>query len=129
MKTRWAILFALIATPVLTELLTSNTPFFRFILPVNLLWEILTYGVPLLVIRELAIRWRLGLWGVFILGIAYGIFNEGIIAQTLVHATSLPLAGFVGYMRIGGINVGWALYIVFWHALHSVLYPLLLVSF
>jgi hypothetical protein len=129
MDKKWAIVCALIVPPILTELLTANTPLPRFILPINLLWLVLGYGIPLLVIREFAIRWRLGLWGILIIGLAYGIFNEGILAQTLVQAAHMPIGNFDGYLVGGGINIGWALYILFWHALHSVLYPFLLLTF
>jgi hypothetical protein len=129
MSKRWAIVFVFLLTPILTELLTSNTPLNHFLNPLVLFSLVITYGLPLLVIREFAIRWKLGLGGILLLGIAYGILNEGVIAGTLVHATNLPIGSFENYIRIGGINVGWATYILFWHALHSVLFPLLLVEF
>lgn len=39
---------------------------------------IVIYGVAALLIRELAVRWHLGIEGILILGIVFGIYNEGI---------------------------------------------------
>ena len=37
-----------------------------------------------------------------------------------------PLHDFAGYGQAGSIQGGWSVFIIVWHALHSVLYPILL---
>jgi hypothetical protein len=85
-----------------------------------------SYGVPVLLIRELAVARRLNVAGVVLLGLAYGILNEGVLAKTLTQPDGPPLEAFAGYGRIGELQGGWTVFILFWHALHSVLYPILL---
>jgi len=85
-----------------------------------------TYGVPVLLIRELAVARTLNNIAVVLLGLAYGILNEGVLAKTLTQPDGAPLEDFVGYGQIGALEGGWAIFIVFWHSLHSVLYPILL---
>lgn len=116
-------------TPVLTELLSGNLVFSKFFSPPILLFLLVVYGLPVLLIREFAISRRLGIEGIFFLGIAYGIFNEGICAKTLLMSKNVPLGDVYGhYPLFGGINIAWAGMILIWHALHSVLYPILIVS-
>ena len=49
-----------------------------------------------------------------------------MLAKTLTIPSGLPIAEFAGYGKLGTIQSGWAIFILFWHALHSVLYPILL---
>ena len=44
-----------------------------------------------------SLRRQLGLAGLFVLGLVYGIFNEGIIAKTFYLATNVPINKFDGY--------------------------------
>lgn len=129
MNKNGTIILTLFLGAILTELVTANTPVTSFFDPLNLLLLVITYGLPLLVIRDLSVRWKLGFFGVFVLGLAYGIFNEGILAQTLVNSGHLPIESYDHYFRFGGINTAWAFIIVPWHALHAVIFPLLIIQF
>jgi len=121
-----AILVLLLITPFLTELLSTNMVGDKFFSTLSVL--LIIYGCAVLLIRELSIRWKLGLIGIFILGIAYGFYNEGIVAKTLLLSETVPMNSFI-YPKIFGINWVWALFINVWHALHAVLYPILIVSY
>jgi hypothetical protein len=120
-----AITLALIA-PLLTELLSSNIPASQFFRLPTLLFLIVVYGLPVLAIREVSLRWNLGLWGILCLGLAYGIYNEGIGAKTLLMQVNVPVSAFDGYSFLG-VNLAWAILIVPWHALHAILYPIAIV--
>lgn len=115
--------------PFLTELLSGNMAAHIFFNPVNLLVMFLGYGVPILLIREMAIRWDLDWKGIFITGLAYGFFNEGIGAKTLLTQIVVPVKTFNEYGYFAGINLAWAAVIVVWHAFHSVLYPIFLTHY
>ena len=129
MSSRFSPLFTLIATaPVLTELVSGNTPAYAFLNPNITLFLLLVYGVPLLVIRELRLHWRLSTHGVFLLGLAYGILNEGLVAQTLVRYDHVPIVKFDRYIYAWGFNLSWIGLIVPWHALLAVLFPMALIS-
>ena len=120
-----AALFLLLATGPLAEVLSGNVPLLTFLQPLPFFLVTLTYGVPVLLIRELAVARELNAIGLVLLGLAYGILNEGVLAKTLTQPGGSPLDDFAGYGQIGPLQGGWAIFIVFWHALHSVLYPIL----
>jgi len=115
----------LLVTPVLTELLSGNLAPSAFLNPiVPLFLSTVGYGFPILLLREFSIRKRMG-----IPGLAYGIFNEGILAMTFYMAVKVPINTFDGYGRVFGISVPWAVTISTWHALHAFLYPVALVYY
>ncbi|HEY7575575.1 MAG TPA: hypothetical protein VIB08_10460 [Thermoanaerobaculia bacterium] len=120
------VLFLLLAPAFMAEVLTQNMALTTFLQPVPFVLCALTYGVPVLVIREIAAARGLGVNGVVVLGLAYGIFNEGVIAKTLSQPSGPEVFDFSGYGQIGAMQIGLAIFIVFWHALHSVLYPILI---
>jgi hypothetical protein len=119
-------IFLLLASPVLAELLSASSPATMFFQPIYFLLQVVSYGIPALIIRELSVRWKLGLRGIFTMGLAYGIFNEGLLSHTFFQVSSL-LA--VGYGFHFGLALAWIPYISIWHALHSILYPILLTYF
>ena len=121
-----AALFLLLATGPLAEVLSTNVPLLTFLQPLPFLLVTLTYGVPVLLIRELAVARTLNPLGVALLGLAYGILNEGVIAKTLTQPDGPPLYDFVGYGQVGMLQGGWTIFMVVWHSPHSVLYPMLL---
>ena len=121
------ILFLLLITPFLTELLSNNMAPLEFFRPLNfLLLATVVYGFPVLLLREFACRHRLGIPGLLSLGLVYGIINEGIIAKTFYLAQGVPVDTFDHYGYIAGISIPWAITISVWHALHSLLCPVVL---
>jgi hypothetical protein len=124
-----AILTLVLIAPVLTEIVSGNTPPHALLRPRIDLFLIAVYSLPLLVIRETAIRCRLGTAGVFLLGLAYGLLNEGLIAQTLIRYQRVPMPNFDGYLCASGINFSWAALILPWHALMAVIFPIALLGF
>ncbi len=112
--------------PLFMELMTGNLPLRVFAQPVILLILLFGYGIPVLVLREVSVRWRLGPAGLFVLGAAYGLFNEGFGAKT-VFSRSIPVPSFDGYGQLLGVNLAWAAYFMPVHALASVVVPVLLV--
>ena len=124
------ILVLLLITPFLTELLSGNLQPQIFFTPhIFFLLVVVAYGFPILVIRELSVRWRLGLAGTFLLGLAYGVLNEGILAKTILLSENVPIPTFDNYGFIGGFSIAWALLIIIWHALHAVVFPILFVHY
>ncbi len=125
---RWpaALTLALIA-PCLTELFSGNIPAPIFFRPHIFFVLTLIYGIPALLFRDLLVRWRLGLPGLFALGLAYGIYNEGVIAKTILRPQGVPIPQFDHSLFLG-INWSWSAMIVPWHALHAVIFPIAIVS-
>lgn len=113
-----------VITPILTELFSSNMGPWEVLNPVGFFFMFMAYGVPVIMIREIAVRAKTGLPGLFLMGLAYSIFNEGIIAKTLF--TGPPGGGMEIYdaVETGGIHLVWTALITTWHAIHAVVFPI-----
>jgi len=125
------VLTLLFITPLLTELLSNNLTFSKLFLPPVMMLFLMTigYGFPVLLIREIAARRSFGLSQLVLMGLAYGIWNEGILARTLLRAYNLPIDWFDFYGITSRVAIPWAFLICSWHALHAVVYPILIVHF
>jgi len=122
------ILLLLIITPFLTELLTNNIPAPQFFRPKQFfILAILGYG-PVLLLREFAVRWKLNFTGYIVLGLVYGLYNEGLLAQTIFKA-ELPNPSFNNYGTLLGVNFSWASIILIFHAFYAFLFPILTVYY
>jgi len=131
MKKNWKpILALLVLSPLLTELLAVNLPISVFFQPiVFLLLVTVGYGFPVLIIREIAIRKNFGLFGLFFLGLIYGLYNEALLAKTIFHPFHSPIETFTAYGLVENIRVPWALVISSWHSLYAVLFPIVFVHY
>lgn len=80
------------------------------------------YGPAVLLIREALVRRRLGWRGLVLLGGAFGVVNEGVVAGTWYTETP------DGYAAVGQVVVAWAVALTLFHLVVSVLTPLALVD-
>ena len=126
-KMKKSIWLLLILAPLLPEISTGSSSIESLFDPVHLVILLLGYGLAVLVIREFSIRRSLSYAGIYILGIAFGVFNEGFLAKVLIKESDLPITQYDGYGVWGGVNMGFTLAISLWHALFSVLIPILIV--
>ncbi len=124
-----ALVYMAIIAPLLTEVLSGSTPILKLFNPVTVLVLFLSYSLPVLVLRELWLKWKLNLGGLFVLGLAYGILNEGILAKTFLLQNSVPVASFNNYGFYFGLNWFWLAVISVWHALYSVIFPILIIDY
>jgi hypothetical protein len=121
-----AIATLMLLSAFLPEVTTGNTPITTFFTPLAFVFlVVIGYGLPVLLIREFAVRMRLGTAGIVLLGFAYGSYNEGLWAKTMIDVHHVPMAIFNDYGVVLGIDVPWALTISLYHALGSVLFPIL----
>jgi len=114
--------------PVLTEIVSGNTQPHALLNPKVSGFLLLAYSFPPLIVRELTWRWQLPVPGIFLLGLAYGIINEGLLAQTLIRSEHVPISNFDHYLYAAGINFSWMCLIVPWHALLAIVFPLTLIA-
>src|SRR5207245_9057295 len=98
------ILFLLLLTPGIPEYLSASSqitllvvfpPLFFLFLAAN----VGLYGSGVILIREAMIRWKKGWASVFLLGVAYGIVEEGLDLCTLSYATACPAGTRVFYVN------------------------------
>jgi hypothetical protein len=83
------ILLGLVLPGFLAEVISGNSPLYVFLNPLFSAFFILAYGLPFLLIRELAIRLKLSVAAILVLGLANGIFNEGIWLRPCLSQTTL----------------------------------------
>lgn len=129
-RSRWKpILTLAVLSPVFTELLSGNIPLWPFLNPITLFFLCtIGYGIPVLILRELAVRRRLGAHGLLMFGVAYGTYNEGLMAKTLFLPHHVPIPSFDQYGFFGGVEVPWLLCITSWHAFFAFLFPVIFVE-
>lgn len=108
------------------ELLTGSTPVVKLVDPFAVAGLLGFYGAGSLLIRETSIRWKKGWAGILVLGLAYGIAEEGIATKTIVDPKLVGYLGYYGHFL--GVNWVDAAVIVLFHALFSIALPILLVE-
>lgn len=121
-------LFTLVATLV-PELFSGNSTLSTFVNPIAFVLFFCIYGVTVLLIREFAVRKNIGYFGLFIIGFAYSIYNEGLIAKTMILNSDLPMMQYDYYGYHLGFAIPWSFAISLWHAVCSVLFPVLFFNF
>ena len=117
---RAALLLAVI-TPLIAELTLGNPPLSQAYL--MLVW-VPVYGAGTVLIHEMARRSGAGWAGVLLLGLAYGIVEEGLVLGSLTSPTLYGAAGWAP--RILGLNSAYTELNLPYHAVFSVALPILL---
>ncbi|MCA2224959.1 hypothetical protein [Nonomuraea aurantiaca] len=122
-RRRWAALLLAVITPIVAELTLGNPPLSQIWL--MLLW-VPIYGAGTVLIRELVRRRGAGWLSILLLGIAYGIVEEGLALQAISSPTLYGVAGWAP--RILGLNSAYTELNLPYHAVFSVALPILLVD-
>ncbi len=120
-KDKLAALSLFFLAPFLSEFLLGATTVSRWqgILPV-----IMLYGGGILLIREVSVRLGGQIATILLLGLVYGLIEEGILFQTLYHPNILGVDKIGG--RYFGVNWLFALWAIGYHAVWSSAVPILL---
>lgn len=108
-------------SPFIAEILFGATPLSRVASFPPL---ILLYGGGAVLIRETAHRTRGGWAAILCLGAAYALLEEGLVMQTLFSPDLFGAAACGG--RFGGVNWVWTEALIGYHAVWSVLVPIIL---
>jgi hypothetical protein len=108
--------------PVVGEVLFGAIPLSR--LPFGLLGVVGLYGGGAVLVRETVRRRRLGAVWLVLLGLAYGLIEEGLVVQSLFDQRfpGLDFLGYYGHWL--GVNWVWAEFIVPYHAVFSIAIPI-----
>jgi hypothetical protein len=120
---RLAALTLVVVAPLVAEITLGGTP-------LSMIWLLVIYlpiyGAGSLLIRELVRRTGGGWPAVLVLGLAYGLVEEGLALQSL---TSPQLYGAAGWApRVLGVNTAYTELNLPYHAVFSVLIPIALVE-
>ncbi|TDD22691.1 hypothetical protein [Nonomuraea diastatica] len=126
-QSRWPILLLMVLSPLLAEVFSGSMPATDFFQPGMFFpFTVFVYGLPILVLREVATRTKTGLLGLWCLGMVYGLYNEGLISETLFHPLDPANDAYGTLGVVAGLRIPWILYILPWHGLFSLLTPVLL---
>jgi hypothetical protein len=127
-RTHWpGLILLLLLSPLAAELLSGSAPPAEFFTG----WAILLvtwYGLGAILCRELSIRWRSGLAGLFLLGAAFGILEEGILIKTFFDPNAIDLGSLQSFGWWVGANWPWMVQLTLYHALVSITLPVLVVT-
>jgi hypothetical protein len=131
MKERGVFLPALVLfllSPMVAELLTSSSPPMAFFTPFGLLVMPCLYGSGALLARELVLRWDKGWPSLVALGASFGIAEEGLMVKSFFDTRWPGLGASASYGWGGGVGWFWALQMTAFHALFSIVIPIILMA-
>lgn len=87
------------------------------------------YGMAAVLLREVARRLRMGWPGLLLLALAFGIFEEGLITQTLFNPHYLGLDLLApGHIDALGIGAPWTLFVLSLHVIWSIATPIAIIE-
>ncbi len=129
-RTVWALLALLVLSPLIGEVMSGSTPPLLAVQPFALIFLPTLYGISAVLIHEIVARRGLGWGNVLILGAAFGIYQEALIVQTWYNymAPSSPTHSTGTFGVLAGTNWAWALNLTLYHAVISILTPMILLS-
>lgn len=125
------ILFLLLLTPGIPEYLSASSQITLLVLNPFLFFLFLganigLYGSGVILIREAMIRWKKGWASVFLLGVAYGIVDEGLALWTLFNPLAQPVGNLGFYGHWLGVNWVWTVGLLIFHSVYSIGLPIFL---
>jgi hypothetical protein len=126
LKQNLPIIFLILLSPTIAELLSGSSPPLEFFKPLPFLFLVGLYGGGVLAIRELSVKWEKDWGSILILGAAYGIIEEGLAVKSFFDPNWMDL-GILGiYGRFLGVNWVWAVCLTIFHTIFSIALPILI---
>ena len=112
--------------PATGELLSGSSPPAEFFHPFGFTVMALLYGGGAILVRELTLRWG-GEWRrFFLLAMAYGIVEEGLMCKSFFDPAWPDLDVLATYGRWLGVNWVWAVDLTMYHMTVSIFVPVVL---
>jgi hypothetical protein len=125
-RTRRAVWTLMFLAPMCGEMLSGSMPPLEFINPFGLALIMMLYGSGAVLIREFVRRWGQGWPSILLLGIAYGIYEEGLVVRSFFDPTWQDLDILAEYGRWLGVNWIWSINLTWYHAVVSIAIPIAL---
>jgi len=115
-------------SPIIGELLSGSAPPVEFFNPFGLIILPALYGSGAILAREITLKWGKRWPTILILGLAYGIIEEGLMIKSFFDPAWQDLGLLGVYGRWGGVNWVWTVFLTLYHAVFSIAIPILLVE-
>lgn len=106
--------------PALGELASGHQSPAQFFNPIGFAATALPYGCGALLCREFARRWRGGWLSLLLLGVAYGLHEEGVVSRALFDPHWHEIEAIAGYAHAAGINWTYGIMLIHFHAAISI---------
>lgn len=123
------IIILILLSPILAEILSNSSPPAEFFQPHIFLILVAMYGSGVLIVRELSLKWNKGWLSILLLGAAYGIVEEGLIAKSFFDPNWVDLGILGTYGRWLEVNWLWTVGLIIFHAVYSIAIPILIFHF
>ncbi len=117
-----------ILSPVFGELISGSSPPLEFFNPLNFVFLWGLYGGGVLLMHELWVRWGRGYMRLMLLGMAYGMIEEGLAIKSFFDPNWMDLGILGTYGRVAETNLVWAIWLSIFHAVYSITVPILLIG-
>ncbi|MCD6355730.1 MAG: hypothetical protein J7L66_00470 [Anaerolineaceae bacterium] len=118
------IITLLVLAPVFGELLSGSTPPNEYFHPLSFFLLTMLYGIGALLVREAARRWDKGWISILLMGMAYGIYEEGVVVHSFFDPNWADLGLLAQYGRWIGVNWIWSIALTIFHAVVSISLPI-----
>jgi hypothetical protein len=125
-EARRSVLVLLFLAPVLGELVSGHQRPAEFFNPISFAATALPYGCGALLCREFTRRWRKGWLSLLLLGVAYGLYEEGVVSRALFDPQWHELEAIGRYTHVAGINWTYGILLIHFHAAISILSSVML---
>ncbi len=123
-----AILALYFLSPVVGEMVSGSSPPSEFFTAFGLIVLPLLYGGGALIIRELSVIWGKGWASILVMGLAYGIIEEGLMVKSFFDPSWVDIGILGEYGRFMGVNWVWTVMLTLFHCVFSIAIPILLVN-
>lgn len=110
----------LLLSPLLGELVSAHQTLFQFINPIAFVLTALPYGFGALICRELTVRWGKGWASLVLLGIAYGLYEEAVVARSFWDPDWAELGALRDYTYWRGVTWTYAEVLIHFHLTISI---------
>ncbi|AEV85763.1 hypothetical protein ACWT_4741 [Actinoplanes sp. SE50] len=110
----------LVLAPFFGEGLSGSSPPLDLLMPGRLAFMMALYGCGALVCRDIAHRFRLGLPGLILLGVAYAIWEEGLVDRYWFLPAFWTDSGIGSYSVVGHTNLLLAAHLTVFHTTISI---------
>lgn len=114
-KHKFPLILLVLLSPVIAELLSGSAPPLEFFNPLGFVILVGLYGSGVLIVRELSLKWGNGWSTILLLGIAYGIIEEGLAVKSFFDPQWMDLGILGVYGRWIGVNWVWSFYLTVYH--------------
>lgn len=113
-------LFLLLLAPFIGELLSAHQAPPSFFNPLSYVITCLPYGFGAIIVRELMVRWGGGMVSFFLLALAFGVYEEGIVVRSFFNPEWSELGPLQDYNFVYGINWTFSFVLLHFHVVFSI---------